>query len=125
MMRGIVLKKKRSCSGEAAGAESGELSPAELCPLCDRPLGTVRVERHHLIPRTAGGRRWVRLHRICHKKIHSLFTERELAREYASIEALRAHPEIIRFIRWLRGKPPEFYAPTREARSKRRRRGCF
>ena len=33
-------------------------------------------------------------------------------------EAIRAHPEMRAFIRWVRRKPPEFYVRTAEARSK-------
>ncbi len=78
------------------------------------------VDRHHFLPKSEGGRerRWV--HRVCHRKLHSLFTERELARDYATPEAVRAHPEVDRFVRWLRRKPPEFWAPTRSPSFRRR-----
>lgn len=78
------------------------------------------VDRHHFLPRCEGGRetRWV--HRVCHRKIHSLFTERELATTYDTPAALRAHPEMARFIGWLRGKHPEFCIRTATARAKGR-----
>lgn len=78
------------------------------------------VDRHHFLPRSEGGReaRWV--HRICHRKLHSLFTERELARLYATPEAIRAHPEITRFVRWVARKHPEFWVRTATARARRR-----
>lgn len=91
----------------------------DICPLCGRPLGE-RRERHHLVPRLKGGRETVLLHPICHRKIHSLFGEAELARRYASIAALRAHPEIGRFVHWLDGKPADFHAATHGARNGRR-----
>lgn len=80
------------------------------------------VDRHHFLPKSEGGRerRWV--HRVCHRKLHSLFTERELARDYATPEAVRAHPEMARFIGWLRGKHPEVWVRTATARAKGRRR---
>ena len=87
----------------------------DICPLCDRPLGQ-RRERHHLVPRLKGGRETVLLHPICHRKIHSLFREAQLARSYASIAALRADPEIDRFVGWLRGKPADFHVSTKTAR---------
>jgi hypothetical protein len=79
------------------------------------------VDRHHFLPKSEGGResRWV--HRVCHRKLHSLFTERELARGYATPEAVRANPEVARFIGWLRGKHPEFWVRTTAARAKGRR----
>jgi hypothetical protein len=58
------------------------------------------------------------MHRACHKQIHALFTETELAKNYSSLKALYAHPEIARFINWVKDKPSEFNPPTRRRRSK-------
>ncbi|MGD9507271.1 MAG: HNH endonuclease [Geminicoccaceae bacterium] len=78
------------------------------------------VDRHHFLPRAEGGRVAAPVHRICHRKLHTLWSERELAQLYATPEAIRSHPEIWRFVRWLRGRPPEFWAPTRAPRGGRR-----
>ena len=48
------------------------------------------------------------MHIICHSKVHSLFTEAELAKSYSTIEALLAHEEIEKFVRWVKKRPPEF-----------------
>ncbi len=113
-------------NGEAAGNGSHPADGGPLCALCRRPLGDPsRAERHHLVPRSRGGRQAVLLHAVCHRKIHSLFTEAEIARHYASIDALRAHPEIRKFVRWLAGRPPDLRVRTRAARTKRRRRRMF
>jgi hypothetical protein len=95
-----------------------------ICPLCERPIPPgARQSLHHLVPRLKGGRDGptVRLHQICHTAIHAALTEAELARSYASIEALRAHPGIARFVAWVRRRPPGFHART--AGGPRRRRG--
>lgn len=92
----------------------------EICGLCRRPLGR-RREKHHWVPRSYGGLETAPLHPICHSKIHSVLTERELAQSYYSAEALRGHPEIESFLRWLASKPPDFHKPTRSARNRRRR----
>ncbi|RMB02645.1 HNH endonuclease signature motif containing protein [Eilatimonas milleporae] len=97
------------------------MDTADICPLCGRPFGG-RVEQHHLIPRSKGGRETVPLHPICHRKIHSLFSETVLARQFNSIISLRAHPEIASFVKWLRGKPPDFHRRTAQPAAKRRRR---
>ena len=78
------------------------------------------VDRHHFLPRAEGGRASAPVHRICHRKLHTLWTERELAQLYQTPAAIRAHPEVARFVRWLRGKPPEFWAPTKPQRGTRR-----
>ena len=80
--------------------------------------GRVALTRHHLVPRTLHKRVRTRRnftraerHAVillccpCHKQIHVVFTESELARDYASIEAIAAHPEIARFVRWVVRQP--------------------
>ena len=82
-----------------------------ICPLCERPLGS-RVERHHVVPKSKGGTMLVGLHPICHRKIHKLFTNADLAR-IATIDGLKDTPEMAKFIRWVRKRPPDFHSRTR------------
>jgi hypothetical protein len=94
-----------------------------LCALCGRPIPPhARQSLHHLTPKLKGGAKGetVRLHQICHNEIHATLTEAELAREYDTPEALRAHPRLARFIAWIEDKDPAFHA--RSLRSVRRRR---
>jgi hypothetical protein len=77
---------------------------------------------HHLVPKMFKGRETVDLHPICHRKIHSLWSERELKNRFHSIERILEAPEIRTFVAWVRGKPAEFYERTEDARRKRRRR---
>ena len=78
------------------------------------------VDEHHFVPKSQGGREKTALHRICHRKIHSLFTERELAQHYRTPEALLAHPDIETFVRWVRKRPPEYLDRTATSKAKRR-----
>ncbi len=55
----------------------------------------------------------VELHNICHQKIHSLFSERELKDYYHSIARLHEHEDIQKFVRWVRRKHPDFYQYNR------------
>jgi hypothetical protein len=82
------------------------------CFLCGRPLGR-KVEWHHPVPRSRGGRETEPVHPICHRALHQTLGNKELERSYASAEALRKHPELARFIAWVSGKEPDFHAPTR------------
>jgi hypothetical protein len=79
------------------------------------------VNRHHWRPRSEGGREQGWIHRICHRKIHAELSEREIATRYAAPDALRAHPAIAAFLRWVAGKPPEFMAPTDTPKGRNRR----
>ncbi|MCB2131832.1 MAG: HNH endonuclease, partial [Rhodobacteraceae bacterium] len=54
----------------------------------------------------------VLLHEICHREIHAAFSETELARNYATIAALRAHPRISGFAAWVARRPPAFRSRT-------------
>lgn len=90
-----------------------------LCPLCGRVLGTVNIDRHHLVPKTFKGKEQFAIHRICHRKIHSVFTERELFKTYHTWETLRGHPDIQTFIAWVARKSPEFHVRTETAARKR------
>lgn len=84
--------------------------PAGRCWLCGRPLGR-RVEAHHPLPRSRGGRTTVPLHPICHRAIHASFSNAELARA-GDPATLRAHPTLARFLDWIGDKPPDFHART-------------
>lgn len=92
--------------------------------MCDRPIPAgARSSLHHLTPVLKGGRRGptALLHQICHNEIHSVLTEAELARSYSTFEALRAHPQLGRFIAWIRDKPPTFHSKTVGNHRKRKR----
>ena len=61
----------------------------------------------------------MRLHQICHNEIHATLTEAELARDFATFEALRSHPRLARFIAWVEDKPPGLYRRSTGGRRKR------
>jgi len=102
----------------AARAQPLKLAEIAVCTLCDRPIPPALRDAHHLIPKSRGGVNTVFLHRACHKQVHALLTETELARNYATPHALRAHPEMARFIEWVQDKPNDFNPPTRRSRNK-------
>ena len=90
------------------------------------------IDEHHLIPKTHGNRNkqaydkgnLVLIHKVCHSKIHHTFSEYDLTRYYHTIERLVEHPEMQKFIKWVRKKEPEFmdgHKDTKERKRKRRR----
>jgi len=69
------------------------MEPAASCPICKRTLGDKNISKHHLIPKSRGGKGTKRIviHNICHQKIHATFTEKELKLEFNTIEKLANH----------------------------------
>lgn len=86
-----------------------------ICPLCDRVIPPSQRDAHHLVPKSRGGVETAWLHRICHRQIHALFSESELARDLHHVEALRQHPQMARFLEWVRRKPDDFFERTRKS----------
>ena len=94
-----------------------------VCAICQREE---TLTRHHLIPRTrhhnkrnkrefprAEVKATVGICRPCHSQIHTLLSEKELEREWNTVEKLRAHPEIAKFAEWIRSKPRGFKPQVR------------
>lgn len=81
-----------------------------ICPLCGRDLAEP-CNKHHLLPLSKGGKNTptILLHKICHNKIHAVFSEMELKRHYNTIERLQQHEEMAKFIKWVQNKEPQFY----------------
>ena len=86
-----------------------------FCPLCDRVITKNSPKSvHHLIPKSKGGKggETVLLHHICHKQIHLIFKEKELAKNLNKIEDLKKHPKLKKFLIWIKKRPPEFLSRT-------------
>lgn len=92
------------------------------CPICKRELGSTNVDLHHLIPKTFKGKELVALHRICHRKIHATFTERELLHYYHTIDRILENEHIQAFVKWVSKKDPAFYDGSKETTDRKRKR---
>lgn len=96
-----------------AEATARTRAPEEAgCALCERILGR-RVEWHHVVPKSEGGKLTVPVHPICHRTIHAFVTNRELAVSFATMAQLLEREDIQRYVRWIADKAPDFSAPTR------------
>jgi 5-methylcytosine-specific restriction endonuclease McrA len=95
--------------------------------LCEREAV---LTRHHLIPRARHHNRRnkrefarstvravVGLCRSCHSQVHQLLTEKQLEREFNTVEKLRAHPGVATFAEWMRPRPSGFRPAMRSSRS--------
>ena len=91
----------------------------------------MEVTRHHLIPRTRHknkrnkktfDREEVReriadLCRPCHKFLHTVFSEKELESGFNTVDQIAAHPEIRKFVDWIKTKPAGLRVRSRAPQS--------
>ena len=90
------------------------------CQLCDREVES--LERHHLVPRKGrSGKRpseaVVLVCAQCGDQVHMLFDNKTLRDELNTIDALRANPDMARYLDWIRRKPDTRF-PVRKRRLK-------
>ncbi len=84
------------------------------CALCGREA---KLTFHHLIPRTLHRNKWFKKQytrqqmssgidvcRECHAAVHRIADHKQLGREYFTRERLLEHPELAKFITWVRKK---------------------
>ena len=108
--------------GNTGESVLADVTKTPICPLCERPIPpSAKQSQHHLVPKLRGGKggETVLLHQICHNEIHATLSETDLARSYFTIAALRAHPRLAKFIKWVAKRPPDFHSKTPGARRKR------
>ncbi len=93
------------------------------CPLCNREMiFGKKVSKHHLVPKCHKGKETLYLHDICHQKIHSVFSEKQLAKEYNNVEALLSNQEIQKFVEWVKKKPIDFFDVNRDTKHRNKKR---
>ncbi|MFN3189875.1 MAG: hypothetical protein ACE361_05075 [Aureliella sp.] len=87
----------------------------KVCQLCER-VPKKGTTAHHLIPRTCHRNKWfqrrfsreemrrtVDLCRDCHHAVHQFVPrEKDLGRNYYTLDLIRAHPMMARHIDWVR-----------------------
>ncbi len=92
-----------------------------VCELCDRICP--KLTEHHLFPRQETRRKkkknrsdlgpTIDICPPCHKQVHTLFTNKELAVDLYSADLLRSHPAMIKFLTWIAKQDPHKKVRTR------------
>ena len=92
------------------------------CELCRRH-GISKVTEHHLIPREFGGANmqvaW--LCPDCHKQIHALYTNRELALRLHTLKLLEDDYKIQKYLKYIRKQPTSKVTSIKKSREVRRK----
>ncbi len=91
------------------------------CELCHRE--NVVLTKHHLLPREEGGKEEhiAYICEACHKHIHALYTNRELAIRLNTIKALQEDEKIAKYLKFIRKQPSSKKVRSRKSREIRRR----
>lgn len=78
----------------------------DTCELCGRT--EVETTVHHLLPKEMGGTFGATAHLCipCHKQIHALYTNEEIATRLTTIKDLQMDEQLARFVKWIRKQPP-------------------
>jgi 5-methylcytosine-specific restriction endonuclease McrA len=80
------------------------------CQLCGRDVSC--LTEHHLVPRQHTKRKkqipgeTIDICSPCHRQIHVLFDNRQLAQELDTIDRLQNHPAMAGFLTWVRKQDP-------------------
>lgn len=92
-----------------------EDAPVQMCALCGREVPAELITLHHLKPKQKGGKaeHRVPLCKPCHKQLHALFSNAELADGHDRIEVLRQAPRLKPFLKWIRKQKPDRNFRTR------------
>lgn len=109
--RGQMARKIRD---EFASSDS-EPEPT-MCPICERAIPDDQKEKHHLIPKSKGGKTTVLLHHVCHRQIHATFTDGQLAKTFFTIDALLEDPAMQKFVTWIKTKPAGFSDAAKDSK---------
>lgn len=91
-----------------------------ICELCNRNVSI--ITKHHLIPLQKGGKKFetLSLCTTCHKQIHAIFTNRELATHYHTLESLKRDKKIIKFLRFIESVPGDSHVEIKKSRHVRK-----
>jgi hypothetical protein len=76
----------------------------EPCPLCERP--NLSPSDHHLVPKSRGGKETLAICRDCHRAVHALFTNKELEKQYHTVESLLEHVELRKMLAFIARQDP-------------------
>jgi 5-methylcytosine-specific restriction enzyme A len=92
-----------------------------ICELCGR--NDVMTTIHHLLPKEMGGAHGATANLCipCHKHIHALYPNTEIAARLTSIQALREDEKMSSFIKWIRKQPASKIMRVRKSNQRKQK----
>lgn len=74
------------------------------CAICGRETPPAFAEKHHLVPKSKGGKATIDVCCHCGDQVHKLFSMKELEKEYNTLPALLENPAVQRWVAWVKDK---------------------
>jgi 5-methylcytosine-specific restriction enzyme A len=92
------------------------------CELCER--SEVETTVHHLLPKEMGGTfgPTANLCIPCHKQIHALYTNAEIAARLTTIPELKKDDQLSRYLKWIRKQPSTKLMKIKKSNERKRKR---
>ncbi|WP_394231755.1 HNH endonuclease [Niallia oryzisoli] len=93
-----------------------------ICELCGR--SGVETTVHHLLPKEKGGTFGDKADLCipCHKQIHALYNNEEIAARLTTLQELRNDVKLSSFIKWLRKQPPTKIMKIKKSNQQKRKK---
>ena len=90
------------------------------CELCCRK--NIELTEHHLVPKEYGGNNLdiAMLCILCHKQVHALYGNRELAVRLYNIERLKNDVKIKKFLKWIKKQPVTHVVNVKKSKQRRK-----
>lgn len=78
----------------------------KLCSICHRKCSDEFIEKHHLIPKQKGGKHSgvISVCVDCGNQLHNLFTNKQLQKDYNTLEKIINNSSVQKWIKWIRKK---------------------
>ena len=93
------------------------------CIICNRDMydDGFSIDQHHFLPKSRGGIEKLFIHRCCHQKIHSLWTVKELEKEFSNPDVIKNHEDMQSFLIWIQKKDCLFYQKSISTNKKKKK----
>jgi hypothetical protein len=93
-------------AAEAGPIPAGLLAgkPDDPCPFCKRSI--IHLMKHHLVPKSLGGKVQLVCCRDCHKAAHAFISNKEMKRYYHTVERLLEHKGFRNMVAWIAKQDP-------------------
>lgn len=74
------------------------------CSICGRTTPEGHQEKHHLVPKAKHGDDTTVVCCDCGDQIHQIFTNKELAKSYNTLDKIRSDERIHKWVKWIRNR---------------------